>query len=102
MNIEEKTISETDVEVSVQGDLIGVTNQEFNTYLQDLLKRDYVNIYIDFDLVRFVDSAGLGILIGINTSLKKRKGKIFCKNLNDELLKLFRITRLDSILEIIK
>ncbi len=48
----------------------------------------------------FIDSAGLGVLIGIHKRLLERGGHVTLRGLRGSVKELFTLTRLDKVFEI--
>ena len=61
-------------------------------------KKDFI---LDFGQCHFIDSTGLGVIIGVYKKCVQINGRIRIKSVNAEVEKLFRLTRLDKVLEII-
>jgi anti-sigma B factor antagonist len=57
---------------------------------------------IDFEETGFVDSSGLGALIGISKKLHDLGGELSLVNLNDDLTCLFALTKLDTLFQIVR
>lgn len=68
------------------------------------LVRDQLNEYkqVVFDLGRltYIDSSGLGILVGLHATAQKAGGGIKLANLNPRLRDLLQITRVVTVFEI--
>ena len=97
-----------------QKDDIVVVKPEFNFDIENLEKvrnlRDELEIFIsgienpvvliNFENVSYVDSTGLGNIIRMFEMVRKKKGKFSVCNLNVDVEKIFKITTLDSVIEI--
>jgi anti-sigma B factor antagonist len=57
-------------------------------------------LLLNFENVRFLSSAPLGVLINLETKVEAISGRLTLCCLNPDLLELFRITKLDQILAI--
>jgi anti-sigma B factor antagonist len=57
-------------------------------------------IIVDLGRVEFLDSTGLGVLVGAHRRLRARNGSLSLVCPHERLLKIFRITGLDSVFEI--
>lgn len=57
---------------------------------------------LDFRNCKFIDSTGLGVLVSIYKKCVETKGSIKLLHMNDQVLKVFKLTRLDSVFEIVK
>jgi anti-sigma B factor antagonist len=56
-------------------------------------------IVLDFSNVRFLSSQMLGVLIALHKKLKEIGGRYVIAGLQPELHRVFRITRLDKVLD---
>jgi anti-anti-sigma factor len=55
---------------------------------------------LDFSQIEYLGSAGLGVLVSLHRRLAQKDGHLALDNLAPDLVKLFRLTRLDTILDI--
>jgi anti-sigma B factor antagonist len=78
----------------VQGDLDIEGSNKLLTALKDLEERKIVHILVDLGKVKFICSAGLGILISTLQTLKMQGGDLKLLNLKNGVREKFRITRL--------
>jgi anti-sigma B factor antagonist len=58
------------------------------------------NLVISFKNVEYLDSSFLGALVAILKKLLPAKGKMVLTDLNEDILNLFELTRLDKIFTI--
>ena len=77
------------------------TGQDKN-YLRDktdeIKKSGIVKILADFKEVSYIDSTGIGFLIGIYTSITKNQGGMFVlAGVNHRVQEVLELTRLDTI-----
>ncbi|MCY6959351.1 STAS domain-containing protein [Clostridium brassicae] len=56
---------------------------------------------LDFSECFFVDSTGLGVLVSAYKKCKELNGELILKNINPDVMRVFKLTRLDSIFNII-
>jgi anti-sigma B factor antagonist len=54
-------------------------------------------IIISFKVVEYVDSSFLGALVAILKALLPHSGKLVLTEMNDDIINLFQLTRLDKI-----
>jgi anti-sigma B factor antagonist len=64
------------------------------------LLHDYKQITINFANVSYVDSGGLGTLVGLYTSAHNRGVKINLAGLNHRVMNLLNLTKLATVFEI--
>ncbi len=68
--------------------------------LQTVDQADVMNFAINFEHVNFLSSAVLRSLIKVNTAVNNMDGQLILCSLNRKVLEVFKITRLDNILDI--
>ena len=68
--------------------------------VEEMLKDRVVDIYIDAKELDYIDSTGLGTIIGIYKILKEDDKQIYMENLKPNVRKMFKITDLDQIIRI--
>jgi anti-sigma B factor antagonist len=67
--------------------------------LQRLLAQGDKNIVLNLAGVSYVDSAGLGELVGVYTTAKNQRGAVKLLNMQKKLNDLMQITKLHTIFE---
>ncbi|MFU8789974.1 MAG: STAS domain-containing protein [Methylobacter sp.] len=65
-----------------------------------LIERGEVNIVIQLEQVRFIDSSGLGALLSGYKNAAARSGKLVITNMQRQVLSMFELTRLNRVFEI--
>lgn len=60
------------------------------------------HLAVDLSMVTLIASAGLGALITLNKTLKGKGGKLVFFSMSDELMQVFKLTRLNTLLTIVK
>lgn len=66
-----------------------------------LIKEGKSSFVLDFSNCKFIDSTGLGVLVSLYKKCKEINGMFTLKNLNPEVMRIFKLTRLDSVFNII-
>ncbi len=66
----------------------------------ELIESGCVRILVDLEGVGFIDSSGLGVLVGGLRRAKERDGAIRLVCTRENILKIFRITGLDKVFAI--
>ena len=59
-------------------------------------------IIIDFAKVKFLSSSALGMLIRLRKKATEIKGQVVLCGLRDEIMQVFKISRLDKLFKIVK
>lgn len=58
------------------------------------------DLVIDCKELNYIDSTGLGVLVGILKNVRADGGDVFVKNLKPHLYKIFELTALDKLFNI--
>jgi len=95
-----KTPDNDYIEVKLIGEVDIFTSPEFKNKLMSLIESDNINILIDGEGLEYIDSTGLGVLMGIYKKIHENNLKIKIKNLRPNIYKLFDITGLNKVFEI--
>ena len=78
--------------------LEGVLNAETAFRFRDAV-REYepATLVIDMSRVRYVDSSGLGVLIGLYVSFERNYRRLLLAGLNDRIWELFRMCKIEGV-----
>jgi len=72
-----------------------------HTKAEELKASGYIKILVDFKEVDYVDSTGIGFLIGIYTSVKKSpQGRFALSNANRRVREVLELTRLAQVIQL--
>jgi len=85
---DEKILEESDIQ-ALQESIMSVIEQA-----------DRINLILDFGNVRFLSSAVLGLLIRISKRIYEHEGQLKLCNINPKIFEIFKITRLNKVLDI--
>lgn len=83
--------------VALEGEADVYTINSLKERLNKLLEEKMVNIEIDCASLRYIDSTGLGALIGIRGKMSEENKELILKNVQPNVRKLLKITGLDKI-----
>ncbi|OGV55578.1 MAG: hypothetical protein A2017_14570 [Lentisphaerae bacterium GWF2_44_16] len=83
-----------------QADVVAAEVQNFRTELLNLVNNGIFQIKVDLEKVEMIDSSGIGVFISAQNSLKKQNGSLKVVNVSADILKMFRIMRLDKHFEV--
>lgn len=78
------------------GSLVASSAEGLKEQTAKLIEKKYRFILLDLGKVDFIDSSGLGACIAINRELVASKGVLACAGLNENVRKVFRMTRADQ------
>jgi anti-sigma B factor antagonist len=86
--------------IELKGNVMGGEDTKtFNEQLHKLIEEDKKNVVIDLSSVKFMNSSGLGMLIGGLTTLKKADGVLKLARVTDKIESLLIITKLITIFD---
>jgi anti-sigma B factor antagonist len=82
------------------GNLMGGPDAtEFNEKLHELIDQDRLEVVADLSNVKFMNSAGLGILIGGLTTMRNAGGDLRIAGANERIESLLVITKLITVFD---
>jgi len=88
------------VVLELKGNVMGGDDtKEFNEVLHKLIDQGKTRVVIDLGGVKFMNSSGLGMLIGGLTTMKKAEGHLKLANVTEKIESLLIITKLIKIFE---
>lgn len=71
--------------------------------LDSLIRRfNDINLVLDLKNLSFMDSSGLGVILGRYKKLKAKGGKLYIKNANTQIEKVFTVSGIYQIIKKIK
>jgi anti-sigma B factor antagonist len=86
--------------LSPQGEIDFATGPQLKDVITERLIAGDVNLVMDLEAVDFIESTGLGALIGGRRRAHALKGSLRLVCTEEQLLKIFRITGLDRVFAI--
>ena len=101
MTVEHKTIT-PDIELlELNGRLVlGRESQRLEWQVEELVKAQKTKLILDMSQVPYVDSAGLGVLVGCNSKIKNAGGEMRLAGVEARVLQLLTLAFLDKIFTI--
>ena len=88
--------------ISVQGEIDVYTSPRVKEIINELIEQGHFNLIINLEGVRYIDSTGLGVLIGALKKVRENEGSINLICTNPQIKKIFNITGLVKIFGIHK
>ncbi len=83
------------VVISISGKFLGsIEGPAFKDKIEELKDAGKTRVVIDLSKADFMDSSGIGALIGALTSIKKADGDMKLAGMKDRIKNLFLLTRL--------
>lgn len=90
------------VTVYMEGELDHCGAQAIRRILDGVIQdRDVKNMILDMEDIAFMDSSGIGVILGRYRQLQMRGGKLAVKNMNAQVTKVFRLSGMQQIIEIV-
>lgn len=86
--------------LEVSGEVDVYTAPKLKSRILDKIDAGQYQIVIDLTKVDFIDSSGLGVLVGGLKRVGPHKGKIILVINRSNIMKIFKITGLDKVFEI--
>jgi anti-sigma B factor antagonist len=87
--------------VDIKGRIVlGEESATVRDVVRDLLSKGHKEILLNLGAVDYIDSMGLGSLVGAFTSVRKQGGELKLLNLTNKITDLMEITRLYTVFDI--
>lgn len=87
--------------VSLSGRIVLEECDKFKTSILAHIDKSLNQIYIDLENVDFIDSAGLGVLVGLKMTSNKNKSRLILSNPSRGVYDILYVSKLDNIFDII-
>ena len=86
--------------IRVDGNLMGGPDASaLNSRLHELVEAGTCDVVIDLQDVQFMNSSGLGLLIGGVTAMKNAGGGLKLANASEKIMTLIKITKLEPLFD---
>ncbi|MFI0351750.1 STAS domain-containing protein [Actinomadura sp. 9N407] len=83
--------------VKISGEIDVFTSPRLREMLLDIIDSGAAHLVVDLSEVTFLDSTGLGVLVGIYHRLRARDGSMSFMGANDRVRRVFHVTQLTKI-----
>ncbi|HER43470.1 MAG TPA: STAS domain-containing protein [Candidatus Eisenbacteria bacterium] len=70
--------------------------------IEQLLEENILKAILDFDKVAFVSSAGVGVLLGLVSTIREKGGEVFFVNLSPKVKSVFGLLNLDDYFKVLE
>lgn len=97
----QRTTSANKVVVSAITELTAANASSIKEEIKAGITDDHTQIDIDLSSTQFVDSSGLGVLIGLHKAMSLKGGSIRILNPTESVQQVLELTRLHRLLEIV-
>jgi anti-sigma B factor antagonist len=102
IKVETQELSERTHKIDINGEIDVYTSPKVKEIIADLIEKGTNNLVINLEGVRYIDSTGLGVLIGALKKVREKEGGISLVCTNPQIKKIFNITGLVKIFGIFK
>lgn len=96
----ETLIADGQALVRPRGEIDLSTVEKFRDVLNELIIQGHVNVLVDLDETRFIDSLGFGALVGARRKAHTFKGSLGIVCSTERILRLFEVSGLDRVFTI--
>lgn len=79
---------------------LGESAEFFSSALENVLKNETTNVIIDFTKIDYIDSTGIGELVGYLGKFSNQNRKLILVNPSERIQKLLKLARLDAVFKI--
>ncbi len=87
--------------IKIDGDLDNMATFQYKTKLCEIIKlNQFKQVIIDLSNVTFIDSSGIGLLLGRYNQVKQYGGHLILCGINKQIKKTIQITGIASIIDI--
>lgn len=83
------------VHIAISGEIDLFAAPDFKSRLYEAVGEGNSDVVLDCSGLSYIDSTGLGILLGALKRVRQNNQQVYVRNLKDNIRKLFRITGLD-------
>ncbi len=97
IHMETRKLGNTVCAVEIQGEIDVYTSPKVKETINELIEKGNFFLVINLEGVRYIDSTGLGVLIGALKKVKENDGAISLISTNPQIKKIFTITGLVKI-----
>jgi len=87
-------------DISLEGELDVSTADKLKEHLHTLVTKEIVDMKINLTNLDYIDSTGLGVMIGVLKKLKINDKEIYIIDPKSNVKKIFTITGLDKIFKL--
>lgn len=86
--------------VKVAGEVDAFTTPSLRATMEKVIDAGARDLIIDLSGVSYMDSSGFGTLLGITKRVRPIGGKVYLLGYSDTILRMLRITRLDTVFKL--
>ena len=79
---------------------LGESAEFFSSALENVLKNESTNVIVDFTKIDYIDSTGIGELVGYLGKFISQNRKLILVNPSERIQKLLKLAKLDAVFKI--
>src|SRR5438034_10300323 len=79
---------------------LGESAEFFSSALENVMKNESSNVIIDFTKIDYIDSTGIGELVGYLGKFTTQNRKLILVNPSERIMKLLKLAKLDTVFKI--
>src|ERR1700682_6185441 len=79
---------------------LGESAEFFSSALENVLKNESTNVIIDFTKIDYIDSTGIGELVGYRGKFTTQSQKLILMTPSERIMKLLKLAKLDTVFKI--
>jgi anti-anti-sigma factor len=79
---------------------LGESAEFFSSALETVLKNESTNVIVDFSKIDYIDSTGIGELVGYLGKFTTQNRKLILVNPSERIMKLLKLAKLDAVFKI--
>ena len=100
IKVSTKSIENVAEQIDISGQIDVYTSPKVKEAVNALISGGAYNLIVNLEQVRYIDSTGLGVLIGALKKVREHNGHIFLVCVDQQIKKVFTITGLVKIFRI--
>ena len=85
--------------IHVAGNFVMEIAEEFSLLLGTLVAGGMRNVVFDLTDLKYIDSTGIGIFIGLAKQLRAKDGDLVFFNVNTKVLEIFQLVKLNDFIQ---
>ncbi len=88
--------------IKIKGELDHHCSKQVREGIDKLLCDGTISdLIFDFEKLQFMDSSGIGVIMGRYKLLQERNGRVFVRNMSNQVKRVFNVSGLYRIIEIL-
>ncbi len=94
-------IADGNLLIKFEGDLDNMTTYQYKTKLSEVIKKNQIQkVIIDLNNVTFIDSSGIGLILGRFNQISSYGGQLIVCGINKHIKKTIQISGVASIIDV--